>query len=285
VVEYTQCGSRCQDGEGAEPFHVWRLSDSRPWAEFRRVPAGYNLRFPGLAEFEVSSDGRRIVGFPAPNISDATVEHLYLNQVLPLALSRSGKLVVHACAVEVNGSALVFMGDTGRGKSTLAAAFAIAEYRFLSDDCLVVAAEGGEFFALPSHPSIRLWSDSHGRLLNSDAAIAPPVSYTSKGRFLAGNGLAYCDEARPLRAAYVLGAGEAISIDIRKLSGANSLVALATNAFVLDTEDRPKIAAHFQVLAQLANEIPCFQLDYPRNFADLPQVIDAIACHAVGLES
>jgi hypothetical protein len=284
VVEYTLCGNRCQTAGIATPFQVWRFSDSRPWAEFRRIPAGYHLRFPDLAEFEISSDGRRILGFPAPNISDATVEHLYLNQVLPLALSRGGKLVVHACAVEVNGSALVFIGDTGRGKSTLAAAFAIAEYRFLADDCLVVAAEGEEFFAVPSHPSIRLWQDSHEQLLDKDAAKAPPVTYTSKVRFLAGDVLTYCNEPRPLRAAYVLGPGETVSIDIKRLSEANGLIAFATNAFMLDIEDRTQIAAHFCALARVANEIPCFHLDYPRDFADLPRVLDAVARHATGLE-
>ena len=40
---------------------------------------------------------------PAPDVSEATTQHLYLNRVLPLVLSKLGKLVFHASAVEVAG--------------------------------------------------------------------------------------------------------------------------------------------------------------------------------------
>jgi hypothetical protein len=70
------------------------------WTEFHRANGGYLLRFPELGDFQVSADGLTVTCFPAPRVSDATSEHLYLNQVLPLVLSKLGKLVFHASAVE-----------------------------------------------------------------------------------------------------------------------------------------------------------------------------------------
>ena len=59
---------------------------------------------------------------------------------------------------------------------------------------------GNGFSALPSHPSIRLWEDSRRALVAASAATAPPVQYTDKARFLAGEGIAFCAQPRPCSA-------------------------------------------------------------------------------------
>ena len=130
--------ARCQAPLGIQPFHAWGLPDGTPWTEFYRLGGGYLLRFPELADFQVSADGLEVTCFPAPEVSEATSQHLYLNQVLPLVLSKLGKLVFHASAVEVAGGAIAFAAESGRGKSTLAASFAVSGFRFLTDDGLVV---------------------------------------------------------------------------------------------------------------------------------------------------
>ena len=71
------------------PFHAWAFPDGTPWTEFHRRGRDYLLRFPELADFEVSHDGRSVRAWPAPGITQETVRHLYLNQALPLALRRS----------------------------------------------------------------------------------------------------------------------------------------------------------------------------------------------------
>ena len=139
------------------PFHQWIFPDDTPWLEFFRTETGYLLRFPELADFRVSMDGLKVTCSPAPDVSEETTRHLYLNQVLPLALSKLGKLVFHASAVEVGDSAVAFVGESGRGKSTLAASFALNGFRFLTDDGMVVEANDDSYLSFPSHPSIRLW--------------------------------------------------------------------------------------------------------------------------------
>ena len=62
--------------------------DGTLWMQFFRTETGYLLRFPDMADFQVSADGLGVVCTPAPGVPDGTPEHLYLNQVLPLALSK-----------------------------------------------------------------------------------------------------------------------------------------------------------------------------------------------------
>ena len=229
----------------------------------------------------MSADGASVQGFPAPGVTSPTVEHLYLNQVLPLALSRQGKLVLHGSAVDIGGQGVAFLGESGRGKSTLAASFATEGTRFLTDDGLLLEWVDGRCMIIPSHPSIRLWEDSQEALVNESAALAPAVSFTSKARFLAGQGIAFCDESRPLHRVFFLGEGDAQAPTIEPLRPAEALIELVKHSFLLDIEARDMLMRHFDDLTRLA-ELPIyFRLDYPRDYDALPAVREAIIRHAL----
>jgi hypothetical protein len=271
---------RSQAPLAGAPFHTWAFPDGTCWTEFHRRGRDYLLRFPGLADFEVSRDGRSVRGWPAPGVTEETVQHLYLNQVLPLAQSRQGKLVFHASAVEMGEAALAFAGESGRGKSTLAASFAVSGARFLTDDGLLLEPRGADWLVRPSHPSIRLWEDSRQALMTAGAPTAPPVSYTSKARFLAGEDVRFCEAPRPLRRLYFLGAGAADAPQIAPLRPAEALIELVGHSFLLDIEEREQLAAHFDELSRLAAAPIYFRLDFPRRYAELARVRAAIEAHA-----
>jgi hypothetical protein len=263
------------------PFHQWSFPDGTLWTQFYRQGGGYLLRFPDLADFEVSADGRTVQGFPAPGVTSPTVEHLYLNQVLPLALSRQGKLVLHGSAVDIGGQGVAFLGESGRGKSTLAASFATEGTRFLTDDGLLLEWVDGRCMIVPSHPSIRLWQDSQDALISNSSAVAPAVSFTSKSRFLAGPEIAFCQEARPLHRLFFLGDGVVETPTIEALRPAQALIELVKHSFLLDIEARDMLMRHFDDLTRLA-ELPIyFRLDYPRDYSALPVVRKAIVEHAL----
>jgi hypothetical protein len=280
VVDFRLLDARKQAAVHTAPFHEWAFPDGTLWTQFYRTDTGYLLRFPDLADFEVSADGCAVRCWPAPSISEATVQHLYLNQVLPLVLSKLGKLVFHASAVEIDGVAVAFMGESGRGKSTLAASFATGGFRFLTDDGLMVEACGDGYRIMPSHPSIRLWQDSEAALIAPDTPTAPTLEFTSKSRFLAGETIPFCDSPRPLRRVYFLGDGSAPEVMFQRMRPAEALIELVKHSFLLDIEEREMLAAHFDELSSLANLPIYYRLDYPRRYEDLAAVRQAIIEHA-----
>ena len=279
-VAFSTGQARRQAALSAPMFHQWTLPDGTPWTRFHRTDAGYLLRFVDLADFCVSSDGLRVECWPAPDVWDASIRHLYLNQVLPLALSRQGILVFHASAVEIDGKAIAFMGESGRGKSTLAASFATHGFRFLTDDGLVVEAVDDGWQVAPSHPSIRLWEDSEQALLDAGAQMAPPLPFTSKGRFLAGDRIAFCGQARPLHRVYFLGDGMQPEIAFEPLKPSEAMIELLRHSFLLDIEERQVLSAHFDELSDMVAAPLYHRLDYPRHFGNLAQVREAIVEHA-----
>lgn len=266
---------------GEAPFHQWVFPDGTLWTSFHRTTDGYLLRFPGLVDFALDRAGEQIRAWPAQGVLHATVHHLYLNQVLPLAWSKQGKLVLHGSAVEIDDQCVAFIGRAGRGKSTLAASFATSGFRFLSDDGLVLDETQGECRVMPHHPSIRLWQDSQDALIGPGALPEPAVQYTDKARIMAGGSVVYCDEPRPLRRVYFLGDETRAVPHFQRMKPSEALVELVKNSFMLDTDERVMLSSHFDSFSRLASLPIYFRLDYPRRYDALPRLRDEITRHLV----
>ena len=281
MVDFQTGDARPQAVLHEAPFHEWPCPDGTPWLCFYRVEAGYLLRFPGFADFQLAQDGRQIRAWPAPGVSDATIQHLYLNQVLPLALNKQGKLVLHGSAVEIEGGGVAFIGESGLGKSTLAASFAASGFGFLTDDGLILEPDGeGSYQIMPSHPSIRLWSDSQAALIGPGVKPASPLPFTSKVRLLVGDGIVFCAQPRRLRRVYFLGNGIRQEPVFERMGLGETLTELVKHSFLLDIEERGLIAAHFDEISSMMEQPIFYRLDYPRHYESLPQVRQAIVDHA-----
>lgn len=283
MIDYSVSDARHQETLEGEPFHRYVFDDGTVWTEFHRTPSGYLLRFPGLADFEVSADGRRATAHPAIDIDAATIEHLYINQLVPLALSRQGRPAFHASVVSMAGGAVAFLGATGMGKSTLAASFALDDCPFLTDDALIVEERDGLCFSAPSHASLRLWEDSVEALFDHRGHAPSYISYSHKARLLAGGALQFEDEPMRLLAAYVLDSQEPEAPSIGPLSGSARHMAWVRNSFLLDIQDKDLLARHFDWTHRISSLVPTFTLDYARDYGMLPELRRIILAHASDL--
>ena len=283
MIRYTVFEARPQEPIAGEPFHQYIVDGDTVWTEFYRSGPGYLLRFPELADFDVSADGKTVVAHPCHETDAATLEHLYINQLVPLALSRQGRPAYHASVVTVPGGAVAFIGKSGSGKSTLAASFALEDSEFLTDDSLLVEETEDGCLAIPSHPSLRLWDDSVEALIAADSPQAEPISYSSKTRLLAGAALRYSGTSQPLLAAFVLSDSEVPKICIGALNGLDRYMGWLANSFLLDIEDNELLAKHFEWTHRIAGSVPTFSLDYPRNYGILPEVRQIVRVHVNGI--
>ena len=278
MIDYSVQPTRTQRPIDAEPFHRYIFDDGTVWTEFYRNDDGYLLRFPDLADFEVTADGKAVRGYPTEDVDEVTLEHLYINQLVPLALSRQGRPSFHASVVTVNGGCVAFLGKTGMGKSTLAASFALEDAAFLTDDSLIISESDG-VRAMPSHASVRLWEDSVEALVDGRGQAASNtcfVSYSSKARLLAGEALRHLDEPARLLAAFELRSNDVEAIEIAPLEGSERHMAWIGNSFLLDIVDKELLARHFDWTHRIADRVPTFSLDYPREYGILPRVRDAV---------
>ena len=253
------------------------LGDGTPWLSVYKEGSRYHLQVFDLARFIVSEDGRHIEGCAEQWVPMATTRHLFLDQVLPLALGLLGRLAFHAGAVATPAGVVGFLGRSGQGKSTLTAGFCEAGYDMLTDDCLVIDDADTHYHAWPAYPGIRLWPDALAMIAGSFREDAVEVAhYTPKKRLETIDHFHH--GALPLRKFYVLDRPDEgdDTIRISPLSQPEILMALVRNIYRLDPEDHRQISNEFQRLAAMATRVPVARLSYPRLRERLPDVVQVI---------
>lgn len=251
-----------------------------------RATDGYLLRFPDLADVVVCGNGEaRVTGLPG--VSARTLRHLLLDQVLPRMLAQRGDLVLHASAASVSDSAaIVILGPSGHGKSTLAAGLATQSGGdVLADDCVVATIDGDRLLAVPSYSGLRLWPDSLTALFEDKQHARRVNDYSDKRR------IAVADSSRsawPIAAILVLGHVElehgesgdsGIETRMTALGASDACMALVGNSFQLDVSDTQQVHRLLGLAADAAQLVPVLSLRYRRDFAMLPQVARAILEH------
>ena len=264
-------------------FHRW-YDGRRPWLSIGRRPPDYLLRFTGMADFAVRDDGSRIVAHASDGLPPDTLTHLLVDQVLPRALSRQGRLVLHASAVHLAGVGTVaFVGGTGRGKSTLAAAMASAGGRIVTDDCLAIEPGASGAIAHPGYPGLRLWPGGRGAALVGSASAR--VAHYSRKRRTPDGALSFYGRRSPLRALFILSprAASGPAVALRRCRPATALVGLVRFAYLLDIEDRRDLARIFATLADVVRVVPVFRLRVRRGHRRLRDVADGLLARATAL--
>ncbi|HVX58012.1 MAG TPA: hypothetical protein VHA37_09915 [Candidatus Saccharimonadales bacterium] len=118
----------------------------------------------GVARFLIEQ-GNKISIARCPSAEDDDVRAFLLGSVFGALLHQRQDLVLHGSAIEWNGEAVVFVGLSGVGKSTLASAFRKKGHAILTDDLSVIRpGPSGRMLVSPGFPQIKLWLDSLKRL-------------------------------------------------------------------------------------------------------------------------
>jgi hypothetical protein len=102
--------------------------------------------WPHRARFRVKRDGSEPLFEADPEARASDVEKLRRGAVRLLLAHLAGAIPLHASAVAIDGRAIVCVGGTGLGKSTLAAALCdLAGGSLLGDDAVVIERNGSSF--------------------------------------------------------------------------------------------------------------------------------------------
>ncbi|MCA9905864.1 MAG: hypothetical protein KC547_18540, partial [Anaerolineae bacterium] len=266
--------------------HVFSLPDGTVHLKSSARGDGFVLRFPGNADFWIDADQRLIAAYPFAGVSNDALAHLLLDQVLPRLLSHLGQLALHASGVVIEDQAVIFLGESGLGKSTLAAEFHFNGFRGFADDTVFMEKIDGGFVAGPAYAGFRLWPDSARNYALLSASL-PPVSLIHGKRRLVLRTDDVIDIPLPLRAIYVLTAPDAIDTDIfiDAIAPKDAFWTLMRYIFRLVVPDRDQMSRDLSVVGELADSVPCFSLKYPREYNQLPVLRQRLLEHGTSLRA
>jgi hypothetical protein len=247
----------------------WEPPSAPLAARLYDTAGGYDLWVDSSGWFGIHLD-ERVIDVPDDDDPVRREERLW---GIPSALSFAarGDVPLHAAAVQV-GAAAVVIGAPGRfGKTTLAAAFAQAGHRVLSEDlaCLRIGATPA---VVPGPAMLRLRRDVAGRF---SGGWGDPVGEDPDRVHIALDPATRgtCDPVR--LAAVVLLRWTDGPARLAAVDGPAALSDLWALSFHLPTETGR--ARCFAGLADLLATVPVFNFWRPSGLNELPHVVDDIA--------
>ena len=252
-----------------------RTSD---WYDHVRCPDGSDfLCWPGLFEFLVSPDGRWVACRTLEQATHESFQTYLLGQVLSFALVKLGHEPLHATTVVVEGSAVAFLGDSGYGKSSLAAVFVHAGHQILTDDLLLIRDINNALCGYPGPPRIKLFPQIAEQFLPQQAPGSPMNPETEK-LIIPLDRDQVAAEPAPIHGFYSLQepTQDVPGMRLVSLSGAESIRELLRATFNVRLVGRDRLRRQFLAVHEWATRIAVRRLAYPRKPEMLQKVYDAI---------
>lgn len=161
--------------------------------------AGYLLDAAGVGRVLISLDGVELLCDPDPTNPDWAF--ILPAQALPLAATLRGYEVLHASGVVLEGGAVLFAGEPGAGKSSLAAAHVRDGAPLLGDDAIALRERDDALFAYPGAGSLYLRAAERDRLsLGERRQLGTATAFAGRERFAPATAAA----ATPLAALFLL---------------------------------------------------------------------------------
>jgi hypothetical protein len=144
------------------------------------------VRFGDLAAIRMRADDGAIVVHADASIDDEWCALLAHGNAVALLLALRGELMLHASAVALDGTTVAFAGQSGAGKTTIAAVACADGARLVSDDALRVLPAAGGARCAPGGTELRLrpaededaarfLDMAHRRTVDGRLALSPPV--------------------------------------------------------------------------------------------------------------
>jgi hypothetical protein len=234
-------------------------TDGLRWYTATSTESGFRFRFRECGEFVISADLAEVEirRDPAGHVDMLPI--LMAGTVSAFLLTLRGLTVLHASAVAVDGAALAFVGQSGRGKSTVAALMCAAGAELITDDVLTIDA---------GQPVRCTGGASELRLRRAAAAIADQHAGAAT-RLTADDRVALRlrtapREPLPLGAIVVPGPSRsATELEVRRLPATTALLWILGFPRIFGWCLREVLTRDFATVGKLVDQVPVYEVIIP----------------------
>ena len=230
-----------------------------------------------LGKFRVSG-GDEIIIDPIPGVEERLLRLPLLGTVLAVLLHQRGYLVLHASSVAIDGGALIFLGNKGWGKSTMAATLYGRGHQLISDDLVALKFEGpGAPMVIPGFPQFKLYPEAAVSSLGDDYETLPELAagHEKRGRPVTER---FAQQPLPLKSVYALGGGP-VSV-LKALEPQTALLVIIANSYMARFGKQllhgAEASAHLQHCTRLISQVPVYRLERPRSLPLLPAIAQLV---------
>jgi hypothetical protein len=240
----------------------------RGWHFISTAPEEIRVFWPQVGSFLIKG-GTDIVINPSPGLDERILRLFILGPILAILLRQRGHLLLHASAVAVADKAVLFLGGSGRGKSTMAAALHARGYDLVTDDVAVLRVEENCQIVFPGPPQLKLWPEVLVSLGDDPGNLPRLNPRLEKRTRLAA--LKFSSSPLPVKRIYVLNEGNAS--EILHLQPQEAFVELVRHTYGSDYSLQTAMgvgsASHFLQCANVANKVIIRSLRRQKSFSQL----------------
>lgn len=245
------------------------------WA--RRVTKENSLLYLKDKGIFLVQRGQKIVFVPVQNFpeDDPIIRLFLIETVMSILLYQRGLLVLHASAVNLNGGAVIFLGNSGEGKSTTAAAFHAHGYRLLGDDVATIKLNQEVAEIIPGLSQIKFTQDTANALgYNFDSLQMLHQSEEKRVYFPQQN---LPQTPVPIRQIYLLVSD--LEFAIEPITSAEAVMQISNHLRCTTVLSDSEQARHFfQCISLVKNHKLCC-IKRPRNLELFPKLIKLVEEH------
>ncbi len=239
------------------PWLSERFWISNAWRKVGILLSGNNylIIVEDVGRFAVDSTGDHISLVEANSDADEQLLHeVAIGPVLLLALAIQDTWAFHASAVCIDDAAILFLGDSGAGKSTVARYLAekVDNAQLVADDILPFNVHDDCLCALPQYPQLKLSShEQPGAVLSAAIPVRAVISLSKASM------TEVCCVDRPLT----------------MIERAQILIhhSVATRLY-----DRLLMKRHLAAMAKAATLAPILWVKYPHSDDSLVQLTEIV---------
>ena len=196
-----------------------------------------------------------------------------LSSCIGAIIHQRNELIFNGCAVVKDGVAMLFLGNSGEGKSVLAAHAVKRKMQVLSDDLIRIDSNR---LAQPGPPFIKLWKDSIAKLELENTNHLKQVRPQIEKYIFPLNEALY---SQPIEVKYIflLSSHNKGTFEFEELSGLEKFQPLKNHMYLqhlVNIVDNR--TGNLKQLAQLSNQVRLQRLIYPNQGFHINEVLDRI---------
>ena len=232
-------------------------------------------RHPRVGIFEIK-EGQTITIQRGAQYDEEMTRMCITNLAMGIILHQRNVFTLHASAAEIDGEAVVFLGDKGAGKSTMVTALSRRGHKVITDDVLGVLTNADEdrVHVVPGYAQVKLLPDAVAHVLNDDPEQYQRVYAATPKRVhtLAGSS---SEAALPLRTIYRLSLGDHVAVE--PIAPQQAFLTLMRQAYLRRLIEPTAAAAwYMKACSTIADSVGIYHLRRPRDFSLFPQIMQYV---------
>ncbi|SEO83336.1 Hpr(Ser) kinase/phosphatase [Halorientalis persicus] len=237
-------------------------------------PGRCRFTYEEVGTFLIIGGERVLVDPVSPDITSTLVfRRLLEGQALGVLCHQRGDLVLHGSAVDFGGNAVVFLGNSGAGKSTTAAACYDAGYPLLDDDVVVIRFSDGAPKVVAGVPQLKLEPET-AVALGIEAVTGTEVDSFSGKAFHRTQSAGGCG-AVPLSRCYILSDGDTVAVE--PVPARQRLVELVLSTYTAGLlSDTDAATRNFEACSSVVKHVSVTRLIRPRRLDILPTLVRCV---------